>query len=140
MTKKSTFFFRTSPTLKLTPFRSSCLSLNDTDKIRVIDMKKNLVDIIRRCIKSSWLPGIVSENDFYGSLEFDLNGNPFSTSGSSNESIYTCQMMMIILAALEVEGLQFYTSADLSGKCETRNKETYSVDLHSWFFIDRSKV
>lgn len=141
---KSTFFFRQPIARIEKPFHSFCISLNESDKIRVIGRNPNMVNVVRSCIMKAWPRGIQDQCDYYGSFQFKLKGNPFTSNGE--ESIYACVLMMHILDAIQAQGLTFVVSADVSGKYITEQHRdgngnvthttSYSIDLDSWFFAD----
>ena len=119
---KSTLFFRFS---QVKPLRTSCLTLNETDKVRLIGGDSYFMNSIRSSISRSWANGILNEMNYYGSWELQLDGHPFMNESSSNG--YACFMMLTILSDLESNGFRMIASIDLSGK-------------HSWFFADDTTV
>ena len=144
---KSTFFFRYSDKTK--HFKAVCLSPHENDKIRFIGDNQKAIEVIRNSIKNCWSKGIQSEQLYYGSQEYKLNGEPFK--GHDSNHLYACYMMMTILRNLESIGLKLIASADVSGDynvkirhtntCSTTGGNTTTtsydpIDLDSWFFYD----
>jgi hypothetical protein len=62
-----------------------CLSLHEEDKIRVMNLPRELVDQLHLVIQSRWRKGIQSEGPFAISYEFRLHGKPWSLSSSEDE-------------------------------------------------------
>lgn len=62
-----------------------CLSLHEEDKIRVMNLPRELVDPLHLVIQSRWRKGIQSEGLFAISYEFRLHGKPWSLSSSADE-------------------------------------------------------
>lgn len=132
--KKSTFFFKYSAP-NAGSIHNFCLSLNESDKIRIInnnDMK--LPDQIRSSIIQTWPKGIQKEKNYFNSWQFKLNGYPFECLAKTH--VYTCILMMTILKTIESNGYRLLCSADVSGKYyhDSNNHTDHPVDLDSWFF------
>lgn len=119
---KSALFFRFS---QVKPLRTSYISINETDKLRLMGGDGNFINAIRGSVDRSWLSGIRSEANYFGAWQIELEGHPFMNETASNG--YTSFMMMNILADLEDIGFKFIGSVDVSGK-------------HTWFFADGSSV
>ena len=130
---KPSLFFRYQ---RIRPILTTCLCLQETDKIRLITENKELIKFVRNAIKTSWTKGIDKEREYFDSHEFQLNGEPFSLDGSYNE--YTCFMMLIILNAVESKGLKMIASIDVSGKYKIneKNASIVPVDLDTWYFSE----
>lgn len=128
---KAALFFRYK-TMK--PILTTCVSLDETDKIRLISENKKLKSIIRDSIKSSWPKGIESETSYFGSYQFQLKGNPFALDGSNIE--YASYMMLNILHGLESNGIKMITSIDATGKYKINEKvgSIAPVSLDTWYF------
>ena len=103
-----------------------CLSLNDTDKIRVL-APDNVIPHIRTAIMSFWPNGIQREQTLDKSFEFKLKGNPWgSFQNDGTESYFSASLMNGILSTLYHIGWIFVSAID-SG-----NRE---YDLNSLYFI-----
>ncbi len=83
MSNKSTFFFRTKP-IEPKSIRNFCVSLNESDKMRLIDSDSSLVEQVRMAICEGWDRGIHNESDYYSSHQFKLRGFPFASYGSDH--------------------------------------------------------
>ena len=59
----------------------ACLTLNWTDRIRLIQFPAPIIDIIRQTIQTSWHRGIQNEKPYAGAYEFKLSGYPWSGQG-----------------------------------------------------------
>jgi hypothetical protein len=127
---KSTFFFRSN---LIKSSSNVCVSLNECNKIRLINSNYSLIQQVKNVIWQNWQPGISKESDYCGSKQFELNGNPFSSSSKENK-IYVTVLMLNILNSIESNGLKLLCSADVSGKYYSDENESYSADLHSFFF------
>jgi hypothetical protein len=119
---KSTLFFRFS---QVKPLRTSYISLNETDKLRLMGGDGKYIGVIRESVNRSWLNGIRIEAQYFGTWQIELEGHPFMNETSSNG--YACFMMLNILADLEEIGYRFMGSVDISGK-------------HTWFFADGTSI
>lgn len=106
-----------------------CFSLNEWNKFRVINGSAAVIDNVRASIMDGWPNGIRSEDDYCGSWQFKLHGQPF-TSGLSIHNVYAVSMMLYVLHRIKALGFNFICSADLSNK----QHEGKSRDVHSFFF------
>ena len=131
VSNKSTFFFRTKPIEPKSLF-NFCISLNESDKIRVINGDMTIAGDVKTAVLNSWPKGIQNESDYFGSYQIKLVGYPFYTNGS--DKVYTCAMMTLILSNLENRGYKLLCSADVSQKYFSNDNQSYPTDLHSWFF------
>lgn len=66
-----------------------CLSLHEEDKIRIMNLPRELVDPLHLVIQSRWRKGIQSVGLFAISYEFRLHGKPWSSSSSEDEDSET---------------------------------------------------
>lgn len=127
---KSDFFFRFDPTNRLNN-RPLCISLNESNKIRVIDGTHNHVNAVLNAIQGSWPEGI-KELSLYGvSHQFKLRGSPFS--GGFSNPLYAAVVVMFIISNLQTQGAKFLCSASVSGKYDDDN--SYPMNLSSLFFF-----
>lgn len=58
-----------------------CLSLHESDKIRVMNLAATSIPALRSCIESNWSYGIQSEGLYGISYQFKLQGRPWQGSG-----------------------------------------------------------
>ncbi|KAG0262606.1 hypothetical protein BGZ95_003992 [Linnemannia exigua] len=90
--------------------RVCCITLNETDKIRLLGVPHVLVIPIRNAIISSW-GQIQSEQVYYGAHEFKLLGMPWR--GQGNESITARMLLVSVLRAMAVNGWNMIQAADV---------------------------
>ena len=64
LSNKSTFFFRSTP-VEPKHLVNFCVSLNETDKIRLIDHTHGLEQQVRMAIQQAWPKGIQKELDYF---------------------------------------------------------------------------
>jgi hypothetical protein len=133
LSNKSTFFFRSKP-IEPKTLVNFCVSLNETDKIRLIDYNPGLEQQVRMAIMQTWPKGIQMESEYFSSHQFKLKGYPFQNFDSSSDHVYACVLMIFILQNIESMGFRLLCSADVSGKYVSSDNNSYPVDLHSWFF------
>lgn len=128
---KSVFIFKSCRPVSLAHF---CISLNETDKFRLLNAPKEIVDLTRRAISQGWPQGIKDENEYYGSHQFVLRGYPFGES-LGNEFLLARCMMLLVLKALTESGWRIICSADISSKVHCGSEGDFSEDVHSWYFV-----
>ncbi|CAF0936190.1 unnamed protein product [Adineta steineri] len=92
----------------------ACLTLNMTDRLRLIQFPTPIIDIIRQGILSSWRHGIQKEKNYAGAYEFKLRGTPWF--GQGVEAVQSRFMMMSVLSALHHQGWYLLMSTDISKK------------------------
>lgn len=110
-----------------------CLSLHEEDKIRVMNLPRELVDPLHLVIQSRWRKGIQSEGLFGISYEFRLHGKPWSLSSwedvEDEESINNARGLVAhILCFLLQHGWALVATTNIVGQYITssglREKET----------------
>ena len=97
------------------------ISLNNTDRLRLINAPQSMIPVVRQVITSVWtvMGGIQKEQDYYGSWEFKLSGNPWWSVG--NESVMARFLICKILEALQSQGWSVKTSVDISRKSQDKS-------------------
>uniref|UniRef100_A0A915KRN7 Uncharacterized protein n=1 Tax=Romanomermis culicivorax TaxID=13658 RepID=A0A915KRN7_ROMCU len=55
-----------------------CVSLNETDKIRLINAPSHIVAMLKNVVGTYWSAGIRREQEYFGSYEMKLNGAPWN--------------------------------------------------------------
>ncbi|XP_057290061.1 uncharacterized protein LOC130612728 isoform X2 [Hydractinia symbiolongicarpus] len=92
-----------------------CLSLNETDKIRLINAP-NDVNSVGREIISKWVLGVQEEKNVYGGVTYQakLIGNPWCH--MSSEGIHGRALLLGLLNAFTSMGWRLVCSADVSAK------------------------
>lgn len=131
---KSIFVLKTCTPERLPHF---CLSLNESDKIRLINSDMELKEAIREVIIEGWSYGLKKENDYFNSYEFRLASNPWSTT-SRNQNLGARKMMCLLLKQLNERKWKVICSADVAAKyCSSSSTKMpeYPLDVHSWFFV-----
>ncbi len=69
----------------------ACITLNSTDRFRLIRFPSDIIDVVRQAIMNSWPRGLQREEDYLGAYEFKLNGNPWW--GQGDEAISSRVLM-----------------------------------------------
>lgn len=100
------------------------MSFNMNDRLRLIE-GASLAGCIEEAIRSQWDKGIQHKQDYYGSIEYKLSGNPWFASGS--ETVYSRMLLCQVLANVRAKGYKLYASVDIS-------TGTKGMDLESWVF------
>jgi hypothetical protein len=59
----------------------ACITLNSSDRFRLIRFPPIITDVIRQTIITSWPDGLQREEDYPGAYEFKLSGNPWWSQG-----------------------------------------------------------
>ncbi|XP_028410819.1 uncharacterized protein LOC114533489 [Dendronephthya gigantea] len=106
-----------------------CLSLNDADKFRCINMPTELVESFKKILLSRWSKGIQEEKvknlSFGGVRQFKLNGRPFN-GGLNNDAYHIRSFLCNIIEAFAARSWRVYMAGDVSGQF-----------VHSiWFIYD----
>ena len=121
-----------------TPSRSMhymCLSLNEADKIRLINAPSDVVKVIHDTIQTYYAYGI-KRFENYGSVpEFKLNVSPWG--GGNNYSKHGRQLLMLLMDCLVKLVFGFAISADVSAKYYTdsnNSSNNHKIYVHSWWF------
>uniref|UniRef100_A0A915K267 Uncharacterized protein n=1 Tax=Romanomermis culicivorax TaxID=13658 RepID=A0A915K267_ROMCU len=55
-----------------------CVSLNETDKIRLINAPSHIGGMLKNVVGTYWSAGICREQEYFGSYEMKLNGAPWN--------------------------------------------------------------
>ncbi|KAF9918142.1 hypothetical protein FBU30_000360 [Linnemannia zychae] len=95
------------------PPRVCCITLNETDKIRLLGVPYNLIIPLRHAITSSW--GVIqAEQTYYGAHEFKMLGNPWRNCGA--EANPSRLLIVSVLRTMAVNGWNMIQAADVSKK------------------------
>ncbi|CAF0781579.1 unnamed protein product [Rotaria sp. Silwood1] len=105
----------------------ACLTLNWTDRLRLIRFPTNIISVIRQAIQTSWYPGLQKEKEYAGAYEFKLNGNPWHGQGS--EAVEARAMMMAVLSALHHQGWYLLMSTDVSKKKSDKDSLIFQLGI-----------
>ncbi|KAF8954505.1 hypothetical protein BGZ46_002889 [Entomortierella lignicola] len=93
--------------------RICCISLNESDKIRLIAAPPDLTLPIREAIKRSW-GTIQRERNYNGAHEFKVLGNPWSGNGA--EAVTSRKLITAILRTMIQYGWNLIQATDISKK------------------------
>ncbi|KAK9708028.1 hypothetical protein K7432_009869 [Basidiobolus ranarum] len=91
-----------------------CISLNQSDKIRLIGTPKDMRMSFRDMLKDSWGRGIQDEREYYEQPEFKLNGNPWY--GQGDDSVPSRLLLVRMLRYMEQQGWRYLGAVDISKK------------------------
>jgi len=111
-----------------------CLSFNERDKIRAINMPGDVLGALGQTIDRLWN---VTRTQQYGrSTEWKLGGGIWDFS-----NYYGKALAMHMLSTMNRFHYALYVSADVSSKfVHRKNAPDYPIDVHSWFFIPVSAL
>ncbi|KAL9960254.1 hypothetical protein ACROYT_G033689 [Oculina patagonica] len=125
---KSSLLFRQSQ-----PRQSSffCISLNETNKLRLINAPEDVRKICQDVIQSQYVLGIERTQHYDTSVEFKLIGNPWSGGINDHIGIHGRNLICHLFAALASRHWRSVISADVSAKFVF---EDYPLDVDSIFF------
>ncbi|KAK9708027.1 hypothetical protein K7432_009868 [Basidiobolus ranarum] len=96
------------------PSTVCCISINESDKIRLIGTPKDMRISFRDMLKRSWSQGIQDDRDYYEQPEFKLFGRPWH--GQGDESVPSRVLLVEILRYMEQQGWRYLAAADISKK------------------------
>ena len=116
-----------------------CLSLNNVDKFRLINMSTQLVKLFKQTLVSRWSKGIQKEKELMitsGSVyQLKLFGRPWS-GGESNDTIHARSFLCNIIEEFIERGWRLFLSADVSAKyIHQETGPDYPVDVHRMWFV-----
>jgi hypothetical protein len=130
LNSKSTFFFRYDPSTLNSP--TFCVSLDDMDKIRIIDGNMNHIDTIGKAINEGWNQGIQEQKNYKDSYFFKMKGYPFS--GNAKNAVYSSVVLMNLLSSFQQQNVNLLCSASVSGKYYSDKNGSYKIDLSAYFW------
>jgi hypothetical protein len=90
------------------------ISLNRTDRLRLINFEPQVTQIVNETILKFYQTTPPEIKDYFGSTEFKLKGNPFHCTGE--ESVLTRQLFCRIFEALSAKGWKVLKTMDVSRK------------------------
>jgi hypothetical protein len=73
----------------------ACLTLNMTDRLRLLRFPPAIIDVVRQAIMTSWRRGLQKEKQYAGAHEFKFSGNPWF--GQGPESVESRIMMYVFI-------------------------------------------
>ncbi len=68
-----------------TSYQHACVTLNMSDRLRLIRFPSKIIDIVREAITTSWPRGLNKEKQEVDFYEFKLYGNPWW--GQADEAV-----------------------------------------------------
>lgn len=120
------------------------ISLNWTDRIRLIGLPVDVITSMRTAITSSWGP-IQNESDYYSTYEFKLKGNPWY--GQGEDSVQCRKLLAAILRTMAQFGWNLLQAADVSKKPDDKDTLFFEkgvpdpdVDLFAMSFNMRDRI
>jgi len=99
MSKNELNYANTGIAAELPPSYSAhqhaCLTLNWTDRLRLIRFPQAIINFVRQAILTSWHRGLQNEKVYAGAYEFKLSGNPWV--GYAVEAVESRIMMYVLI-------------------------------------------
>ncbi|KAF8941045.1 hypothetical protein EDD21DRAFT_330398 [Dissophora ornata] len=117
--------------------RVCCITLNETDRIRLIDTPPELTRIIREIISTSW-GGIQHEREYHGAYEFKINGNPWQ--GQGFEAVKSRRLITGVLRAMAENGWNLIQAADVSKKQRDKDSLFFESVAQTTGVVDVGQV
>ena len=114
-------YFRFDPNVPVAAAAQFCtISLNRTDRLRVISAPDSIVNMIRGVIQATWSHGTIQEEkDHHGSWEFKISGNPWHS--SKEESVMARYLVLKILQEMLAHGWQNIAAIDISRRATDKS-------------------
>lgn len=94
------------------------ITLNRTDRIRLIGLPLPVIDEMKNAITSSWGP-IQKEEDYHGAYEFKLKGNPWY--GQGDDAVHSRRLLTAVLKTMAQYGWNLLQAADVSKKPDDKD-------------------
>ena len=111
-----------------------CLSLNWTNRVRVINGPQTIVNAVSSEVKKLWPVGLKSEGEFGSSYEIKMLGKPWSSGG--HDGAHGRVLLLHLLKLLGSFGWFLIISTDISAQwLEQDTGPDYPIDVHSWWFM-----
>ena len=137
-TDKSVITFQRTAPMQAPIF---CLSLNSTDKIRVINAPPSVTQAVVSEIRRLWLFGIERERPFGAGIEVRLKGFPWSSDFGGHYGAHGRVLLIHLIKLLAGMGWFIILSADVSAKyVHQKNGRDYPIDVHSWWFTQMGQL
>ncbi|XP_067025113.1 uncharacterized protein [Acropora muricata] len=129
---KSTLVFRQSQP-RQSPF--FCISLNESDKLRLINTPEDVTKLCQDVIQSQYVLGIQRVQTYGRSVEFKLLCNPWNSGTDGHDGIHGRNMLLHLINALGSRSWAPVLSADVSAKyVHQKDGPDYPIDVDSIFF------
>ena len=118
-----------------------CLSLNWTDRIRVINAPPSVTQAVVSEISRLWLFGIEREGPYGAGMEVKLKGFPWSSDSGGHYGAHGRVLLIHLIRLLAGMGWFIILSADVSAKYVRRkHARDYPIDVHSWWFMKMGQL
>ena len=116
-----------------------CLSLNDANKFRLINMPTALVNLFKQVLVNRWWKGIKEENNLnlsFGSVcQIKLKGHPWN-GGLGNDAFHIRSFLCNIIEQFSGHGWKVLIAGDVSATyVREEDGPGYPRDAHSFWFI-----
>ncbi|XP_068751085.1 uncharacterized protein [Montipora capricornis] len=129
---KSALIFRQSQP-RQSPF--FCISLNETDKLRLINTPDDVTKLCQDVIQAQYVLGTQRVQMYGKSLEFKLLCNPWSCGINGHDGLHGRNLLCHLISALGSLRWAPVLSADVSAKYIHQDKgDDYPIDVDSLFF------
>ncbi|KAG0205046.1 hypothetical protein BGX28_003210 [Mortierella sp. GBA30] len=126
-----------SPQYQQSP-RVCCITLNETDKIRLIGTPPEITRPMRLAITASWGGPIQKECNYSGAHEFKLLGNPWFGQGA--EAVRARRLITGVLRVMAQHGWNLIQSADVSKKQSDKDSMFFESVAQSHGVMDVGSV
>ena len=105
-----------------------CLSLHESDKIRVMALSADSLPALRTAIEASWQYGIQSEGVYGISYEFKLRGRPWQ--GSGEQANAARRLIAGVFGFLLQQGWVLNVASDLSKSPDEKDTFYFKRETH----------
>eukprot|EP01063_Lacrimia_lanifica_P010384 TRINITY_DN1709_c0_g1_i1.p1 TRINITY_DN1709_c0_g1~~TRINITY_DN1709_c0_g1_i1.p1 ORF type:complete len:526 (+),score=66.01 TRINITY_DN1709_c0_g1_i1:63-1640(+) len=136
---KSSWFFSRRRDEPIVPQSGMvCVSLNESDLIRVIggDAASGAAAVTAvKAATAAWPKGVQAASTKGGAVQIKVRGMPWWSSG--DEALYSRSMLCHVAQGLLDSGLRIIASADVSAKYVSGDNgdSDYPDDVHSWWVV-----
>lgn len=102
------------------------ISLNRTDRLRLIDVPYAIIEPMRIAISNSW-GYIQNEREYHGTYEFKLTGRPWC--GQGHDAVRSRQLLVAVLSTMAQYGWNCLQAADISKKPVDKDTLFFERDI-----------
>jgi hypothetical protein len=111
------------------------VSLNRSDRLRLIDAPEGVRDMVRSLIFARYPDGIRGEQEYAGAYEFTLNGLPWARMEQGKRAAAARWLMQGLMDGLRSQGHTLYVTADVSKKVEGNDDQQWKVDMTTFYYV-----
>ena len=130
---KSSFTFVRFPA---NPFKVLCISLNSSNKMRLINFPDDLLDPFLEEVDKCWQFDVSRFEQYYGAPEIKFRGNPWRCDVMGHDNAHGCVLISHIVRMLATMGWFLIISADISSRVVSKsNQSDYPHDVDSLWFM-----